>query len=36
MGARVRVFLNKEENRTLWELRTASTVALAIEIKAEE
>jgi len=26
MGARLRVFLNAEENRTLFELRTAKTV----------
>jgi len=35
MGARVRVFLNKEENRTLWERRTASTVAQRVKDRAE-
>ena len=35
MGARVRVFLNSEEERTLWELRRATTVAQRVKDRAE-
>ncbi len=35
MGARIRVFLNHEENRTLFELRTATTVPQRVKDRAE-
>ncbi len=35
MGARLRVFLNAEENRTLFELRTATTVPQRVKDRAE-
>lgn len=35
MGARLRVFLTREEERTLWELRRASTVAQRVKDRAE-
>lgn len=35
MGARLRVFLSAEENRTLFELRTASTVPQRVKDRAE-
>lgn len=35
MGARLRVFLNAEENRTLFELRTANTVPQRVKDRAE-
>lgn len=34
MGARLRVFLNSEENRTLFELRTATTVPQRVKDRA--
>ncbi len=35
MGTRLRVFLNAEENRTLFELRTATTVPQRVKDRAE-
>lgn len=35
MGARVRVFLNQEEERTLWELRSSTTVTQRVKDRAE-
>ncbi len=35
MGTRLRVFLNAEENRTLFELRTATTVPQQVKDRAE-
>ncbi len=35
MGARLRVFLSAEENRTLFELRTATTVPQRVKDRAE-
>ena len=35
MGARIRVLLNFEEDRTLFELRTATTVPQRIKDRAE-
>lgn len=35
MGARIRVLLNPEENRTLFELRTATTVPQRVKDRAE-
>ena len=35
MGARLRVFLNSAENRTLFELRTAQTVPQRVKDRAE-
>lgn len=35
MGARLRIFLNSEENRTLFELRTATTVPQRVKDRAE-
>jgi transposase len=35
MGARLRVFLTAEENRTLFELRTATTVPQRVKDRAE-
>lgn len=35
MGARLRVMLNPEENRTLFELRTATTVPQRVKDRAE-
>ncbi len=35
MGARIRVFLTSEENRTLFELRTATTVPQRVKDRAE-
>lgn len=35
MGARLRVFLNSEENRTLFELRTARSVPQRVKDRAE-
>ncbi len=35
MGARIRIFLTPEENRTLFELRTATTVPQRIKDRAE-
>lgn len=35
MGARLRVFLNSEEERTLFELRTASTVPQRVKDRAQ-
>jgi hypothetical protein len=35
MGARIRVLLNPEEDRTLFELRTATTVTQRIKDRAE-
>ena len=35
MGARLRIFLTPEEDRTLFELRTATTVAQRIKDRAE-
>jgi hypothetical protein len=35
MGARIRVRLNPEENRTLFELRTATTVPQRVKDRAE-
>jgi transposase len=35
MGARLRVFLNAEENRTLFELRKATTVPQRVKDRAE-
>ena len=35
MAARVRIFLTPEEDRTLFELRTATTVAVRIKDRAE-
>ena len=35
MGARLRVFLNPEENRTLFELRTAPTAPQRVKDRAE-
>lgn len=34
MGARLRVFLNREEDRTLFELRTATTVSQKVKDRA--
>jgi len=34
MGARLRVFLNREEDRTLFELRTATTVSQRVKDRA--
>jgi DNA-binding NarL/FixJ family response regulator len=35
MGARIRIFLTPEENRTLFELRTATTVPQRVKDRAE-
>ncbi|MEG5099778.1 IS630 family transposase, partial [Microcoleus sp. AT13-A5] len=35
MGARLRVFLNEEEDRTLFELRTATTVPQKVKDRAQ-
>jgi transposase len=35
MGARLRVFLNQEEDRTLFELRTATTVSQKVKERAQ-
>ena len=35
MGARIRVLLNPEEDRTLFELRTATTVPQRVKDRAE-
>ena len=35
MGARIRILLTPEENRTLFELRTATTVPQRIKDRAE-
>lgn len=35
MGARLRIFLTPEEDRTLWELRTATTVPQRVKDRAE-
>jgi hypothetical protein len=35
MPARLRVFLNQEEDRTLFELRTATTVSQKVKDRAE-
>ena len=35
MGARLRVFLNREEERTLWEMRKATTVSQRVKDRAE-
>lgn len=35
MGARVRVFLNQEEERTLWELRSSTTLTQRVKDRAE-
>ena len=35
MGARLRVFLNQEEERTLWELRGATTVPQRVKDRAD-
>ena len=35
MGARIRVLLNREEDRTLFELRTATTVPQRVKDRAE-
>ena len=35
MGARLRVFLSAEEDRTLFELRTATTVPQRVKDRAE-
>ena len=35
MGARLRVFLNREEERTLWELRSSTTVSQRVKNRAE-
>ena len=35
MGARLRIFLNSEENRTLFEIRTATTVPQRVKDRAE-
>lgn len=35
MGARLRVFLSVEENRTLFELRRANTVPQRVKERAE-
>ena len=35
MGGRLRVFLNRKEERTLWELRKATTVSQRVKDRAE-
>jgi len=35
MGARLRVFLTQEEERTLWELRRATTISQRVKDRAE-
>jgi hypothetical protein len=35
MGARLRIFLSREEDRTLFEMRTAKTVPQRVKDRAE-